>query len=90
METPTTGLYSDEGYEAARESSLIRHCTDLSRRTLNQIQTLVFFFGFNRCGSTAVGAVLDAHPHVLMANEWDFVGDMNSGVLIGAFFAGGS
>ena len=36
----------------------------------------VFFFGFNRCGSSATGMVLDAHPNAIVANEFDIFGEL--------------
>ena len=39
----------------------------------------VFFFGFNHCGSTATGMILDAHPNAMVANEFDLFGELQKG-----------
>ena len=45
-------------------------CSHWSRSVFDDIRKFVFFFGFNRCGSTATGFMIDAHPNALIANEY--------------------
>ena len=39
---------------------------------INGIRKFVFFIGSDRSGSSIVGSLMDAHPHVVIANEWHF------------------
>ena len=43
----------------------------LSADTQSKIETLVLFIGYPRSGTTLIGSLLDAHPHVVVANELD-------------------
>ena len=36
------------------------------------IKKFVFFVGNIRSGSSVLGSLMDAHPHVVIANEWRF------------------
>ena len=38
------------------------------------VQTLLIFIGYPRCGDALVSSLLDAHPHVIVANEFDIIG----------------
>ena len=38
------------------------------------VQTLLIFIGYPRSGHTLVSSLLDAHPHVIIANEFDIIG----------------
>lgn len=48
------------------------------RKSLHEIydgvQTLLIFIGYPRSGHTLVSSLLDAHPHVIVANEFDIIG----------------
>ena len=48
----------------------------------------VFFFGFNHCGSTATGMILDAHPNAMVANEFDLFGELEKGHRVSQVIAG--
>ncbi|XP_028411219.1 uncharacterized protein LOC114533817 [Dendronephthya gigantea] len=41
----------------------------LSADIQSKIETLVLFIGYPRSGHTLIGSLLDAHPHVVIANE---------------------
>ena len=41
----------------------------LSSSEIEQIKTLTFFLGHSRSGHSIVGSILDAHPHIILANE---------------------
>ena len=41
----------------------------LSSSDVEQVKTLIFFLGHGRSGHSIVGSILDAHPHVILANE---------------------
>ena len=45
-------------------------CSNWSSETIKNVTKFVFFFGFNRCGSTITGNIIDAHPNALIANEY--------------------
>lgn len=38
------------------------------------VQALLVFIGYPRSGHTLVSSLLDAHPHVIIANEFDIIG----------------
>jgi hypothetical protein len=41
------------------------------RRSLAHVESFCFFLGYARSGSTLVGALLNAHPEIVIANELD-------------------
>jgi hypothetical protein len=43
----------------------------LSTEIQSRIQTLALFIGYPRSGHTLIGSLLDAHPHIVIANELD-------------------
>ena len=60
-------------------SSAIRHSGSHDQgksmhEVYDGVQTLVEFIGFPRSGHTLVSSLLDAHPHVIIANEFDIIG----------------
>ena len=50
------------------------HKTKSSRELYDGAQTLVIFVGYPRSGHTLVSSLLDPHPHVIVANEFDILG----------------
>ena len=38
------------------------------------VQSLLMFIGYPRSGHTLVSSLLDAHPHMIIANEFDIIG----------------
>lgn len=43
------------------------------RRSLAHVECVCFFLGYARSGSTLVGALLNAHPEIVIANELDML-----------------
>ena len=43
----------------------------LSAEIQSRIETLALFVGYPRSGHTLIGSLLDAHPHIVIANELD-------------------
>ena len=43
----------------------------LSTEIQSRIETLALFIGYPRSGHTLIGSLLDAHPHIVIANELD-------------------
>ena len=39
----------------------------------SSVKTLLLFIGYPRSGHTLVGCLLDAHPHVMLTNEYDLI-----------------
>ena len=39
---------------------------------INGVKKFVIFVGNSRSGSSILGSLMDAHPHVVIANEWEF------------------
>ena len=52
-------------------------CEKWSEETIKSVKKFVFFFGFDRSGSTVTGRIIDAHPHALIANELGLFGDLS-------------
>ena len=45
------------------------HINSLSSSEIEQIKVLTFFLGHSRSGHSIIGTLLDAHPHMIVANE---------------------
>jgi len=54
----------------------------LSVSVADQVKTFVFFLGHPRSGHSIVGSLLDAHPHVVIANEADVFSKLLKGQII--------
>ena len=72
-----TGVDHGRTYTAAVEPSLaVRHggnstaFVPLSRRDVEGVEKFVLFVGNGRSGHSIIGAILDAHPNVIMAHEY--------------------
>ena len=52
----------------------------LSAKHFEHVQTYCMFLGMGRSGHTLVGALLNAHPNALIANELDAIGYIDIGV----------
>ena len=65
-EIPIMGANKQEVLALYEESN--RH-RDRYRGTLHDLETSCFFVGYPRSGHSLVGALLDAHPDVVMAHE---------------------
>ena len=40
----------------------------------NDVKHMILFLGHDRSGTTLVGSLLDAHPNIVVANEYDAIG----------------
>ena len=47
----------------------INFAVKLSKDIQSRIKTLALFIGYARSGHTLIGSLLDAHPHIVIANE---------------------
>eukprot|EP00117_Sycon_ciliatum_P000620 scpid70651/ scgid1137/ len=47
--------------------------TKLSPNVMESIERFVFFIGYPRSMHTLVGSILDAHPHVVISNEYNLL-----------------
>ena len=45
----------------------------LSSEVLRNISTFIFFIVYSRSGHSIVGSILDAHPHIIVSNELQFM-----------------
>ena len=45
------------------------HIKSLTNSEIEQIKVLTFFLGHSRSGHSILGSLLDAHPHMIVANE---------------------
>jgi sulfotransferase family protein len=50
-----------------------------NRKVFHQVELYCMFIGYQRSGHSLVGALLDAHPEVVMAHELDSLGFIRSG-----------
>ena len=48
-----------------------------SSEVLRNIKTFIFFIGYARSGHSVVGSILDAHPHIVVSNELQFMAKWN-------------
>ncbi|RDD45331.1 hypothetical protein TrispH2_002305 [Trichoplax sp. H2] len=39
-----------------------------------KLQTFLFFIGYPRSGHSLIGSIIDAHPHAIVAHEYDVIG----------------
>ena len=44
---------------------------ELDSRILDGIETMIIFIGYARSGHTLIGSLLDAHPNMVIANEFN-------------------
>ena len=45
----------------------------LDPKTVDGVGTLLMFIGYGRSGHTLIGSLLDAHPNMVVANEYDIL-----------------
>lgn len=46
---------------------------DEQKNRFSDVRTLLLFIGYPRSGSTLVGSLLDAHPNIVIANEYNLI-----------------
>ena len=51
----------------------------LPEEAIKSVKTFILFIGFARSGSSILGALLDAHPHVVLSNEYMLIRKAASG-----------
>ena len=52
-------------------TDLQQQCIKREEDKYSRLKYFVFFIGYPRSGSTLTGSLLDAHPNVIIANEYD-------------------
>jgi hypothetical protein len=57
------------------------------RRSFDEVERFVFFIGYPHSGSTMVGALLDAHPEMVISHEADVLRYVKPGVTRSQVFA---
>ena len=48
----------------------VRDSIQVDRRWFARLQSFILFIGYERSGHTLVSALLDAHPHIVIAHEY--------------------
>lgn len=66
--------YSRRGLFVSQHAESRDHKTKSSHELYDGVETLLIFVGYPRSGHTLVSSLLDAHPHVIVANEFDILG----------------
>ena len=51
----------------------------LPKEAIKSVETFILFIGFSRSGSSILGALLDAHPHVVLSNEYLLISKVATG-----------
>ena len=51
----------------------------LPEEAIKSLKTFILFIGFARTGSSILGALLDAHPHVVLSHEYMLIGRVAGG-----------
>ena len=57
-----------------RRHSGLDYQESLDHKVCAGVCTFLLFFGYPRSGHTLVSSLLDAHPNVIVANEFDVIG----------------
>lgn len=74
---PTAALFRSGAFarlNRARTRVLARAAVRAHPDRYAQTRTFCFFVGHVKCGTSLLGAMLDAHPHVILADEVDALG----------------
>lgn len=48
--------------------------TELDSKIFDGVKCMLLFIGFARSGHTLIGSLLDAHPNIVVANEYNVLG----------------
>ena len=46
---------------------------ELDPKTVNDVETVLMFIGYARSGHTLIGSLLDAHPNMVISNEYNIL-----------------
>ena len=47
---------------------------ELDPKIINDVDTMLMFIGYPRSGHTLIGSLIDAHPNMVIANEYNILG----------------
>lgn len=56
--------------ESNKDSEPLTSAEELSQDVIDGIKKLVMFLGYGRSGHSIIGSLMDAHPHVVISNEF--------------------
>lgn len=59
------------GSEESRQDAPARNYKKLRLEDIRSVKKFVFFVGYSRSGHSIVGSLLDAHPNIIMAHEYN-------------------
>lgn len=76
--TETPHKHSNSSWSNACPSALkhippLRDFTPLSRDDIEGVRTVIIFIGFARSGHSIVGSLMDAHPDIIVAHEYNIL-----------------
>lgn len=58
----------------SRAKYLSQKNMELDPKLVNDVETMLLFIGYPRSGHTLIGSLLDAHPNMVIANEYNILG----------------
>lgn len=67
----TLSLSSIESTGMGNVSHLQDHFSRLSEEDVSSVEKFIFFVGYPRSGHSIIGSMLDAHPEIIIAHEYD-------------------
>ena len=79
---PTAALFRSDAFgrlNRARTRALARAAVRAHPDRYVETRTFCFFVGHVKCGTSLLGAMLDAHPNVILADEVDALGHLGAG-----------
>ncbi len=76
--TPGANLHSVRSWNLSSETTAAKEAPIMSKDNsyylspdlVARVEKFVFFVGYARSGHSIIGALMDAHPHVVMAHEF--------------------
>ena len=71
LSTTQPSAHSTESLTTEHIPLLSQKFTPLSRRDIGEVETFVLFAGFARSGHSIVGTLMDAHPDIVIAHEYN-------------------
>ena len=76
LQQPTEFMELESNSEPARKWNE-KNGTSTNYPNFSKVKMFLLCIGYPRTGSTLIGSLLDAHPHVVIANEYNLVGRWN-------------